>query len=223
MAQITNVKDYFTKKPGAKYILLLCGFRGKIWQTKRLVNLLLKNGYTVRAVDYTTDALTKGDPQLLIDLVDELHVEALRFKEEVKQPVLLLGISMGALASLNIIRRDKRFSQAVLITGGDIVKVAHRLQKEVWPQTYDELSEIWKSVNMYTDPKKLVHTKSVMILPIKDRYIDPDDVHKEIALQRKEGNDMQLIERHSFGHIGTIVEETILFPERILRYISMLD
>jgi len=32
-----------------------------------------------------------------------------------------------------------------------------------------------------------------------------------------------LVERHSLGHIGTIIEETILFPKRILGYIARVD
>jgi esterase/lipase len=223
MTYITTIKDYASKKSDTKQIFLICGFGGKIWQTKRLINLLIKNGYNIRAVDYTTDVLTKGDPQMLVDLVKEMHIEAVRFKKKVKRSVLLIGISLGGLISVNIIRRDKQFSQAVIITGGDIVKCAIRSQgTKVWPQTYEELANLWKSVNMYSDPTTLKHISSVMVLPIADQLIDPDDVRKEIALQKAAGNRMQLLERSIFGHVGTIIVETVLFPKRILRYIEML-
>ncbi len=224
MGYITAVKDFTSPKPNPKPILLFCGFGGRIWQTKRLINLLLKHGYNVRAVDYTTDVLTKGDPNMLIGLIAEARAEAARFIEDVKQPVLLLGISLGVLVAVNIMRRDQRFTRAVSITGGDIVKVAHRAQgPKIWPQTYEQLAKIWESVNMYTDPAALRHTTTVMVLPTRDRLIDPDDVRAEVAKQTAAGNRMQLVERHIFGHIGTIIMETVIFPRRVLHYIAMLD
>jgi hypothetical protein len=224
ISYLKTIRDFRCKGPHPKQIFLICGFGGKIWQTKRLINLLLKNGYNVRAIDYTRDVLTKGDPQMLVDLIEELHAEAVLFQAEVKQPVLLLGISMGVLASVNIIRRDERFSRAVMITGGDMVKCAQRSQgPRVWPQSYEELARLWESVNMYSDPTTLTRINSIMVLPTADKLVDPVDVRNEIASQNKAGNNMKLIERHIFGHVGTIFVETVLFPKRVLRYIAMLN
>jgi len=53
--------------------------------------------------------------------------------------------------------------------------------------------------------------------------IDPTEVLAKIDRQNKAGNTVKLITRGSFGHFGTIIEETILFPSRILRYIDQLE
>jgi hypothetical protein len=123
--------------------------------------------------------------------------------------------------SLNILRRSPLFDTGVLITGGDIVKVAHNIYgAKVWPQSYDELAKTWQPVNIYSDPHQLVGKRILFVLPSKDRLIDPEDVRREMTRQVAAGNHLMRIERHSFGHIGTIIEETILFPGRVLRYIE---
>ena len=110
-----------------------------------------------------------------------------------------------------------------MITGGDVAKAAKRLHPAAWQQSYKELSTLWKSVNMYSDPAKLKHASWLIVLPTKDELIDPDDVRKERLLQNAIGNNMQVLERHRFGHMGTIIEEIILFPKRILSYIKMVE
>lgn len=61
------------------------------------------------------------------------------------------------------------------------------------------------------------------MLPSRGHLIDPTEVLAKIDRQNKAGNTVKLITRGSFGHFGTIIEETILFPSRILRYIDQLE
>jgi hypothetical protein len=68
--------------------------------------------------------------------------------------------------------------------------------------------------------KTLRGKRLLFVLPAKDNLIDTSDVYSEVMLQNKAGNHLMLIERHSFGHIGTIIEETVLFPKRVLAYIE---
>lgn len=219
---IKTVKTYPAKIPGKKHALVLCGFGGSIWQTKRLLRVLHKANYDVTAMDFPEDVLSKGDPQLLLDLMDE--ITAFAEANKLGRPTLLVGISLGALVSLNIMRRSRLFNKGVLVTGGDIVKVAHNIYgHKVWPQQYDELAETWASLNMYSSPIQLKDKRILFVLPSKDRLIDPADVRQEVKLQNDAGNILILVERHALGHIGTIIEETILFPRRILAYIDRVE
>jgi pimeloyl-ACP methyl ester carboxylesterase len=221
---IKNLKRYPAKNPGQKMALVLCGFGGSIWQTKRLLRVLHKAGYDVAAIDFPGEVLSQGDPQLLPRLMDEAVNLAESEAKKTDKPILLIGISLGALVSLNILRRSKLFDKGVLITGGDIVKVAHNIYgRKVWPQAYDVLAEAWQDNNMYTPPEKLVGKRLLFVLPSKDRLIDPTDVRGEARVQTQAGNKLILIERHSLGHIGTIIEETVLFPKRILGYIQRVE
>jgi len=76
---------------------------------------------------------------------------------------------------------------------------------------------------MYSDPAQLKDKRILFVLPSKDRLIDPADVHREVKTQNDAGNVLILVERHALGHVGTIIEETILFPRRILSYIDKVE
>ena len=223
MSLIKNLKYVPSRKPGARDALLLCGFGGSIWQTKRLINVLRRNGYHVTALDFPKKVLSKGDIELLPQLINEVVAFAETKAKEATKPVLLVGISLGALISLNIIRRSNLFNEGVLITGGDIAKIARSMYGgKVWPQSYKELAELWRPINMYTPPERLNGKRLLFVLPANDRLIDTSDIHGEIRLQRESGNHVILVTRRPFSHIGTIVEETILFPNRILSYIEQV-
>jgi pimeloyl-ACP methyl ester carboxylesterase len=220
-SHIQHVRTYPSRLPDAKPALLLCGFGGNIWQVKRLITTLNRMGYDVTALDFSKQVLSKGDPKLLPSLVQEVTDFAEQKANESKQPILLVGISLGALLSLNIMRRSKQFTRGVMITGGDIVKVAQRLYgAKVWPQSYKTLAQQWENINMYTKPALLEGKHLLFVLPKRDKLIDVEDVRNEVAAQRAYGNDLTLIERRAFGHIGTIIEEAILLPYRTIKYVQ---
>lgn len=224
MPLIQNVKHYPTKHSHPKHALLLCGFGGAIWQTKRLTSQLNRLGYNVTALDFPKTVLSEGDPILLPMLVDEVVKFAEDEARKSDEKILLVGISLGSLLTLNILRRSNLYDTGVLITGGNIVTVAQNIfGAKVWPQTHDELSELWKDVNIFTDPTLLAGKHMLFVLPTNDKLIDTTEVRTEIALQNQAGNSLLLVERGSFGHVGTIIEETILFPSRIIRYIKQID
>lgn len=224
MSLILHTKRFPTKQSPAKEITLLCGFGGAIWQTRRLVTTLNRAGYNVTALDFSKKVLSQGDVTLLPQLVDEVVAFV---EKEVKQhgkKVLLVGISLGSLLSLNIFRRSSLFDEAIMVTGGNIVTVAqHIYGPKVWPQTHTALSDIWQDINIFTDPALLKDKRAVFVLPAKDKLIDTSEVLAEIEKQNAAGNSIRLVTRHRFSHIGTIIEETIIYPKRILGYIKQLE
>jgi pimeloyl-ACP methyl ester carboxylesterase len=223
MSLIKNLRIYPSKTSATKEAFVLCGFGGSVWQTRRLISELRRNGYTVTALDFPKEVLSKGDARLLPQLINEVVALAEAEAKKLAKPILLVGISLGALIALNILRRSPLFNEGVLITGGDIVKVAQSIYgSNVWPHSYEELAKEWQHINMYTQPERLTGKRLLFVLPAKDRLIDVQDVHNEVKMQNKAGNHLILITRRSFGHIGTIIEETILFPERTLSYIEQV-
>ncbi len=223
MALIRHIRQFPSTKSPHKPVILLCGFGGAIWQTKRLITTLNRHGYDVTALDFSTHVLSKGDPDLLLQLADEVVAFAEAQAAQTDEKILLLGISLGALMALNILRRSPLFDSGVMVTGGNIVTVAQNIYgKKVWPQSHAELSKHWKMVNMHSEPEKLVGKKMLFVLPARDKLIDTSEVIREIKVQGQAGNVIQLIERGKFGHIGTIIEETVLFPKRTLGYIEQL-
>jgi hypothetical protein len=223
MSRIQHIRIYPSRSPQPKRALLLCGFGGNIWQMKRLINTLNSMGYSVTALDFSKEVLSRGDPTLLPSLVNEVVEFAEQEAKRDDQPMLLVGISLGALLSLNVLRRSAYFDMGVMITGGDIVKVAQRLYPKKWPQSYDELACQWNDINMYTKPKLLEDKRLLFVLPKRDRLIDIEDVRNEVAMQQQHGNDLHLIERRAFGHLGAIIQEAIILPHRTKRYIKHVN
>ncbi len=223
MSLIKTRRFYPSKVSNSQEVLLLCGFGGSVWQTRRLVAVLRRSGYNVTALDFPKEVLSTGNAQLLPQLINEVVDFAEAMAKAKNKPILLVGISLGALITLNILRRSAQFREGVLVTGGDIVKVAQGIYgHKVWPQSYQELAHKWQDINMYTQPAQLAGKRLLFVLPANDRLIDTADIHREVALQNDAGNHLVVVTRHSFGHVGTIIEETILFPKRILAYIAQV-
>lgn len=244
MSLIQNTKRFASKHSNAKEVILLCGFGGAIWQTKRLISTLNRAGYNVTALDFPKKILAAGDPNLLPQMVDEVVAFVENEAKKRTENILLIGISLGSLLSLNIFRRSKHFDTAIMITGGNIVTVARTIYgHKVWPQTHKELSDIWKEINIFTDPALLNDKRALFVLPSNDRLIDTTEVLAEAEKQRRAGNSIQLITRgrsrtlgisklplirnltivRLFSHIWVIIEETIIFPQRVLDYIARIE
>lgn len=223
MSHVHRTRLFLPKNPNGTLILLWCGFGGRIWQTKRLITALTRRGYTVRAYDFSSTILSGGNPQELIEVTDEMVAEAERQSSEWNGETILFGISLGALLSLNVLRRSNCIAKAVGITGGNIVTAAKNSAPKSWRQSDEELSELWKDVNMFTDPQLLKGKKMVFVLPLQDKFIDPEEVKRELQTQTAAGNAFFCIEKPSSGHIDAIFDETVLHPKRTLSYLAMLD
>ena len=220
MSFVKNVRWFPAKTGTHEPALLLCGFGGSVWQVRRLILTLNANGYDVTVLDFSSSVLRTGDPSFLPALVDEVVAFAETEDQTHGQP-LLVGVSLGALLVLNIVRRSKRFNGGVLITGGDIVKIARKLFPRAWrPLPFETHAALWRNLNMYSDPNELAGKRLLFVLPKKDRLVNKSDLRREIAAQHAAGNELHIIERRALGHFGTIIEETILFPRRTLGYIK---
>jgi len=181
-------------------------------------------GYNVTALDFPKSVLSSGDSKALPNLVNEVVAFAEKAASKTDKEILLVGISLGSLLSLNIFRRSKRFKKAVMVTGGNIVTVAKNIYGDkIWPQNHAELSRLWRDINIHSDPRSLEGKRAIFILPTNDKLIDTTEVLGEIDKQNQAGNSIELVKRASYGHIGTIIEETILHPRRILSYIKQLE
>ena len=220
---IRNQKFFSCGKPDAVQVILMCWFGGKVWQLRRLVRVLNRAGYDVTAMDFPKTILSAGDIQLLPSLASEVTERAEAIAKESKTEVLLIGISIGGLMALNVLRRSKLFTKGILITGGDVAKAAKRFYKKAWPQDYEELAEQWQSVNMYSDPKGLRGKTTLFVMHPSSKLIDARDVYHEVERQQKAGNRIMLVKRHRFDHIGTILEEATLQPQRVLDYIAQVE
>lgn len=196
------------------------GYGGYTWQAKRQINILKKSGYNVIALDFER-VLNMHDPSHLIQLVDEVD-DYLMSNNYINKDLIIVGVSLGGLIGYNMLRRHKELSRLVVITGGNIALLpSRRALKKKWGISRKELEAEWRDVNMYTPRGKLKNKRIVMMLPERDKVIDPEEVLEEVELQ-SEHNDIELI-RTSGGHIRTILSKTVKNPRSILPIIKLLE
>lgn len=223
MTLIRNIECFASNRVQHKSVILMCGFGGSIWQVRRLVRVLNSAGYDVMALDFSKTVLSQGDPTLLPTLVDEVVQYCEKSARATEGETLLVGVSLGSLLALNVLRRSSLFRTGVLITGGDIAKIAKVLYPAKWPQSYSELAWLWQRINMYSDPAELADKRLLFVVHPSRKLIDVKDIYHEVQRQQEAGNDLLLVKRLGFDHIGTIIMETVVFPRRILSYIKQIS
>ncbi|HSW37124.1 MAG TPA: alpha/beta hydrolase [Candidatus Saccharimonadales bacterium] len=219
MSFIRSIQKINPIKPNGKTIVYMLGYRGYAWQAKRHLKLLKNRGYTLFVMDFR-DVLKRRNPKDLIDLMDEtasvLEKEHLMVKD-----TIIVGVSLGGLVGYNLVRRYPILDKLLVITGGDMTHIPSKksLQKH-WKLSRSELAKKWQRVNIYTPVGTMKDKHIIMLLPTRDRMIDPEEVANEIT-NHTHLNDFRIIYTPG-GHFRTIIRQTIISPKQSLPLIERL-
>ena len=217
MKIVRNIEEIKPTHPNGLNIVYLLGYGGSIWHSRRHINTLKNEGYSLLAVDFR-DVLKNRDPQDLITLMDEVE-SVLVSRKLIAKTTLIVGVSMGGLVGFNMLKRHKVLDKLFIIVGGNMALIP-KSYKQKWPMSYAELEKTWEKVNIYT-PEGMVTGKSItMVLPTRDKMIDPGEVMGELDLLAKY-NKVRVI-RPKAGHFRTIITETMLRPKKSLPLITEL-
>ncbi len=220
MKHIRTVTEILPQKPNGRIVVYMHGYGGYTWQASRQLKVLKNAGYKVYALDFKK-ILNSHNPKELLELMDEVD----GFLEErrlINKDLLLVGISIGGLAGYNMIRRHQELNKLLVITGGNVALLPTRKSlKNEWNMTREELAESWQPVNMYTPPGDMNNKCMIMMLPLRDKVINPEEVVNEVKLQQH-FNNITLV-RTKGGHFRTIITETIFRPGGILKYLHELE
>jgi pimeloyl-ACP methyl ester carboxylesterase len=217
MKIIRNIQEIKPGHPNGLNLVYLLGYGGAIWHSKRHLKLLSSEGYSLLVMDFR-DVLKNRDPQDLITLMDEVE-DVLAQRNLIASTTLIVGVSMGGLVGFNMIKRHKELKKLLVITGGNMALIPKSFRQK-WPVSYKQLEDIWADVNIYT-PEGMVKDKFMtMVLPSRDRMIDPNQVLGEIHMLAKH-NTVKLL-RPKGGHFRTIITETMLRPTKSLGLITEL-
>lgn len=215
MKIIKNILKIIPANPNGLNMVYLLGYGGSIWHSKRHLQLLKNEGYTILAMDFR-DVLKSRNPEDLIIVMDEVD-EILQKERLIDKKTIIVGVSMGGLVGFNMLRRHSELDKLVIFTGGNMALIP-RYYKQKWPMSYDDLERYWDKVNIYS-PEGSVRNKSItMVLPSRDKVIDPDEVADELKRLAKYNN-VKVI-RPKGGHFRTIITETMVRPKKSLHLIN---
>ncbi len=217
MKIIRNIQEIKPKHPNGLHIVYMLGYGGAIWHSKRHINLLKNEGYELLVMDFR-DVLKNRDPQDLISVMDEVD-NVLQERKLIVKTTLIVGVSMGGLIGFNMIKRHKELDKLLVITGGNMALIP-KSYKQKWPISYAELDKVWEGVNIYTPPGSVRGKSITMVLPSRDKMINPNEVADELRRLAKY-NKVTVI-RPSGGHFRTIITETVLRPKKSLGLITEL-
>jgi pimeloyl-ACP methyl ester carboxylesterase len=216
---IRSTKIINPKNWNGKTILYMHGYYGFIWEASRHLGVLKEEGYKIVAMDFN-DILKRHNPSHLLELIDQVD-EFIEKENLINDSTLVIGLSLGGLVGFSLIKRHRLLNKLFIITGGDITHIPmERSLKHKWKLTRKELAAKWKKVNLYTPVGEFRNKNITMLLPKRDRVINPDEVVTEINKHR-ELNNISLV-RTPGGHLRTIITETILAPRRSLSLINEL-
>lgn len=205
--------------PNGKTIIYMVGYGGRTWQAKRHLKVLRDQGYALFVMDFQ-DILKNHDPQDLISLMDEVS-SRLEKEHLVTKDSVIVGVSLGGLVGYNLIKRYAALNKLLVVTGGDMTHIPSRraLQKK-WQLSRAELSQLWQHVNIYTPVGQMRDKHIIMLLPKRDKVIDPNEVAKEIT-NHIHLNNFTVIPVPG-GHFRTIIHQTIVSPRKSLALIEEL-
>lgn len=219
MKHIRSISRVEPKSWNNKSILYMHGYGGFTWEAKRHLKLLQQKGFGILALDFT-DILKGHSPTGLIELMDEVD-ELIQKEGLITNQTTIIGISLGGLVGFNMIKRHKELTKLFIITGGDMTHIPRKKALATkWKLTCEELSAAWRDVNIYSPVGSIRNKHIVMLLPKRDKLIDPNEVIREIDKHSKHNN-VELI-RTNGGHFRTIISETIIWPRKSLDIINKL-
>lgn len=199
------------------------GYGGLLWQSKRQINLFLREGYTILAMDFY-DVLRRKDPQDLVVLMNDVESEMQRHNV-ISQDTIIFGVSMGGLIGFNMLKRHEALNKLIVVTGGDMTHIPARVPvkrslKKHWGISQAELGRAWQKVNIYSPIGSFSGKHIFMVLPSRDKVIEPQEVIDEI-MKHSASNNMEII-RTPGGHFRTIITETMIKPRHGLQLIKQM-
>jgi len=220
MKFIRNIRKIPAQTPNGRVIIYMHGYGGRLWQARRHLSYLSKQGYDIVAMDFT-DVLRNKDPQDLIDLMDEAQT-VVESHKLINLRTIIVGVSLGGLVGFNLVKRFPELNKLLIITGGDVTHIPRKATlKNKWRLSRSQLSRKWQNVNIYTPVGGINDKHIVMLLPKRDKMIDPAEVSKEID-RHKHLNDIVLVNTKG-GHFRTIIKETVISPGNSMKLIEYLE
>lgn len=197
-------------------VYCLTGYTGRISQYKLHINSLMAAGFRVVAFEYDRSIFDSGDPQVLIDALDDIEAVV---KADMKDRVAagVYGTSLGSFLGYNVLY-DCGMTHAVFNAGGAHVPGAiwnrPRLGKvktafERSGYDFERLTEVWAHMDP-TMPRAAKKRKTILMLnSTADELIDINEARRTVAMWQGQGDTVTLIVGRGMRHAHSIVRHML--------------
>jgi hypothetical protein len=194
-----------------KLIFFLCPYGTLIRQFKLPISSLLKAGYSVKAYDFTEQIWSNGDPQGLINAIDQVTAD---IKETISgnktyTSIGIFGSSLGSFIGFNAAANIPEIDWFILNTGGDVAQAVWcmpNIRKYFQHQGYSEstLKNVWEVVQ-YPDLRNLKNKQAILITSEKDEIVPFDGAMKTFNAIIEAGPKYHLIIHKRLNHKRTVI------------------
>jgi len=201
----------FRIRDAKKCACIITGYRGKISSYKRVIKLLNARGYSVVAYEYTPAVLTKGDPKLLLRLIDQICIDFAN-RAAGFQDIICVGASIGAGLCFAIQRQFPNVRFGVYAGAGvsppETIQAAplfYFIRKRFAKLGINEaeLQKIWMEIDILPD-KSFARTPFIMALGKKDKIVNYGKALTTLHAWQSQGQPIRIITKPRLGHIGII-------------------
>jgi Prolyl oligopeptidase family len=201
----------FAVEGSEKCACIIAGYRGKITSYAKVIKLLNDRGYTVIAYEHSPAVLTKGKPELLLQLVtgicQDFADKATSYKE-----IICVGASIGAGLCLAIQRQLPNVTCGIYAGAGvsppDTIYEAPlfflvRLKFIRRGFGKNELRKEWAEVDILPDTN-FAHTPMIMVLGKNDLVVRYGKALSTLHAWQAKGQRIQILSKAGLGHVGII-------------------
>ncbi len=216
-------KDFIAYRYGApqkKKALLIHGWNGRGTQLVTLANMLLKQGYQVVSFDATGHGKSPKNKSNMLEFIEAAFI----LQEHYGPFDLIIGHSLGGMATINAIKDGLQVKKAVIIGSGDVVQdiikdFVHQL--ELKPQVATLMkSSFEKHFNRSMDsfcvhdaaqhidiPVLVIHDQNDLDVPVSAAYNIAEKLKNgELFITKKLGHRKILGDKIVLSKIKTFID-----------------
>lgn len=194
-----------------KLACVIAGFLGKISRYKNVAQSLNKQGFTVIGYEHSPSVLTSGNPQGLINLVDEICKD---FAEKAAgyKKIICIGASAGAGLCFHLQKRMSTIQYGVYAgagePGGDVFErpLFYFARKKFNNNGFStsKVKSLWHELDIAPDNPPKQNVAFVMVLGKRDKVIRYEKALAALQAWQKAGVPIKIITRPNSGHMGTV-------------------
>lgn len=197
-----DIIAYHYGAPQPKKALLVHGWNGRGTQLVTLANTLLKKGYTTVSFDATGHGRSPKNKSNMTEFIEACFV----LEEKYGPFDLIIGHSLGGMATINAIKQGLKVQKAVVIGSGDVVediiidfvkqlelqpKVAQLMQQRFekhFNQTMDSFC-VHKAATQVDIPVLVIHDENDFDVPVSAAHQIFENLKKgELFITKKLGH-----------------------------------
>ncbi len=195
-------------------VCYVAGFRTKVKTYQQAIASLQKLGYDVIAFEYLPTVLQSGDPQLLVQVIENITKQVIQRSKNYIETICL-GVSLGSFIAYNVQKRVPNAYIGAYAAGGVSMSGAifsqrgfKKIAQAFVDNGYDpeKLDKIWRPID--ADPMTATFPKNKSLIVFEgtaDKIVKYSEAQKNIKNWLEKGIRVKMYPVRGRGHLLTVL------------------